>query len=151
MDENIFEIDHNTNALISVLPAEKTGSNKNFRPFGGLDDGNQQVFKRGDLESAIHHLFTDRFDEKTRRSTIDMIANLESEQAMNISKFESLCVLGFFPSRLAFMSGKVKAMSVSIDARGRNDVVNLTRQNTEIASGAGVWDRIKNVFSPAKT
>jgi hypothetical protein len=110
--------------------------------------GISHTIKKGDIEASLHELNKDEVDGTTKMTTLDMRTRLHTIQIQGMAKWDSVIAFAFLPVRALFVTRTMKRLMVSLEGKGREEMVNITRQNIEQGQGMGLWDRMKNVFVP---
>lgn len=84
---------------------------------------------------------------KAGLSNIDMNTRLEDVQVSGISRSEELADLGVIPSVRGFTK-KIKRHNVSLDGKGRGEIVQVANGLQQQKQGGGFMDRLTGLFKP---
>lgn len=114
-----------------------------------IDTGIQPVMQPTELGETLKELNLDTLDTNIRMSGIDMRARLHHSEVTSILALDALVSLGVLPTKCLVFTRQKKRLSVSLEGKGREEIVNIVagKRELEAKSGiSGVGDRVKNFF-----
>lgn len=139
---------------IEVQPPDLDGDGN----IGGVERLTQDIGQKGiqhinqptELGESLKELNLDDTNNDMGMSGIDLRANIHYIEHVFITQFDSLVALRFFPAETLAVTRIKKRNSVSINARGRTDVVNVVagRREQEAHNSGGMMSGIKQFFTP---
>lgn len=116
------------------------------------DQGIINVAQTGDLEGSIKELNNLDSDPDTRMSNIDLRTRLGYAELSGILAFDTLVAFRIIPQRALVFTQQKKRLNVSIDGKGREEIVRLvvghTDNQKEMSGGFG--NRLKTFFTGKK-
>jgi hypothetical protein len=110
----------------------------------------QDVDEPTELGQALKELNYDKIQHGTRMSGIDMRAVLHYSEISGILGVDTLVNMKFLPVEVTMFTRQKKRLSVSLQGKGRNDIVAVVagkRDQEARAGGGSFFDRVKNVFT----
>lgn len=110
----------------------------------------QDVVEPTELGQALKELNHDKIQPGTRMSGIDMRAVLHYSEISGILGVDTLVNMKFLPVEVTMFTRQKKRLSVSLQGKGRNDIVAVVagKRDQEARMGGGsFFDRVKNVFT----
>ena len=110
------------------------------------DHGTTNISEPTELGETLKEAFYDKVDPVTRTSAIDLRANLDPYEARSILALDALVALGVLTKKVLPFSIQKKRLSVSVRARGRNDIVNIVSGKRDQDSNIGGVNKVKNFF-----
>lgn len=113
-----------------------------------VDDFSQgKIEEKSEIQGAAEVLFEDQFDARTKLSSIDLRTRLSDSQIPNIAICDEFSKLGVIPDANSF-TRNIKRLNVSIDGKGRQELVQIASGVLQQQQGMGMWDRFKGFFQP---
>lgn len=109
-----------------------------------LDRGIQPIVQKTELGESIQEINKDDMDPNDRMSSIDLRSNLPEWTALNIQRFDSAVSFGLLPTSSSSITRVVKRQWVSVNGRGRDDVVNIVAGKREQEAKTGILERARN-------
>ena len=112
-----------------------------------VDTGIQPVVQPTELGETLKELNLDTLDTTIRMSGIDMRARLHHIEVSSILALDALVSLGVLPTKCLAFTRQKKRLSVSLDGKGREEIVNIVagkREQDAKAGFGGIGDRMKN-------
>ncbi len=79
-----------------------------------------------ELGDVMEKAFEDKLNPETNTSSMDMLANIKTEEEVYIFVINALVSLDFFPTDILSATRQKLRLSVSRDARGRNDIRDIS-------------------------
>lgn len=110
----------------------------------------QDVDEPTELGQALKELNYDKIQHGTRMSGIDMRAVLHYSEISGILGVDTLVNMKFLPVEVTMFTRQKKRLSVSLQGKGRNDIVAVVagkRDQEARVGGGSFFDRVKNVFT----
>lgn len=112
------------------------------------DNGITQIKEASELGDSLRELNKDDI-EKSRMSGIDMRARLHYIEVSSILAVDSLVAFKFLPVPCLAFTRQKKRLSVSLQGRGRQEIVDIVggkkEQDAKVA-GMNMGDRFKSTF-----
>lgn len=116
------------------------------------DVGIQSIIQPTELGDSLKELNLDVIEQETRMTGIDLRARLHPVEVNSVLAIDSLVALGVLPVRCLAFSRQKKRLSVSINGKGRDDIVNIVRgkrdHDKEASNGFG--DKVKSFLGGGK-
>lgn len=115
-----------------------------------MPDGTQNIMHPTEIGESLKELNLDNLDPSTRMSGIDMRSRLVYFEVQSVLALDSLVALGVLPTKCLAFSRQKKRLSVSVDGKGREEIVSLVAGKRELEAKTsfmgGMGDRFKNFF-----
>jgi hypothetical protein len=111
------------------------------------DQGIQPIQQPTETGETIRELNEDKLDKKTRMSSIDMRSRLHPFQISSMTTFDSLISMKFLPRDCSAITRQIKRLSVSIEGKGRQEIVQITgglKEHEEKKGMGGMLGGIKD-------
>jgi hypothetical protein len=108
----------------------------------------QPIFQPTETGESIKELFRSDIDPYTRFSDTDQRANLHEMEIPSVLAMDALASLKCLPIRVQAVTMLKKRLSISKNARGRDDIVNIMsgqREHEEAKSGS-FGSKVKSFF-----
>lgn len=118
-----------------------------------VDTGIQPVVQPTELGETLKELNLDNLDPTIRMSGIDMRARLHHSEVTSILALDALVSLGVLPTKCLVFTRQKKRLSVSLEGKGREEIVNIVAGKRELEAKAGFsgfGDRVKNFMGMQK-
>lgn len=112
-----------------------------------IDAGIQPILQPSELSESLKELNQDIIDYGSRQSGIDLRARLHPFEVQSVLALDALVALGILPTRTLAFSRQKKRLSVSIQGKGREEIVSLVAGKRELEAKTGIagfGDRVKN-------
>ena len=107
--------------------------------------GVKNIIQQTELGESLKELNLDDVEPNTRMSGIDMRARLHHVEVASVLALDCLVALGVCPIMCLSVTRQKKRLSVSIDGKGRDDIVNIVSGKKEIdARSQGFGEKIKS-------
>lgn len=107
----------------------------------------QQVIDKTELGEALDHLNNDQIDEQdSRMSNIDLRSRLHHTEIASVLALDSLVSLGVLPSRCLAFTRQKKRLAVSLEGKGRLDIIEIVRGKEEREVTRSGMGKIKSLF-----
>jgi len=107
-----------------------------------------------ELGDSLKHLNDDTLDTSTRMSGIDMRARLHYMEISSVLALDALVAMGVLPSRCLAFSRQKKRLSVSINGKGREEIVGIVAGKRDQDAKAGMMgsfgDKVKGFMGMQK-
>ena len=107
----------------------------------------QNIEEKSDLAESLKQLNNDEEEINTRMSGIDLRTRLHFTEIPSILACDTLVNFGFLPQECLAFTRQKKRLAVSIDGKGRGEIVDIVKgqreQENEARSGL---DRLKGFF-----
>ena len=132
---------------VQVKEPEKDG-------YSNTDRGITPINTSSELGDSLKELNNDSIEPNTRMSGIDMRARLHPLEISSVLALDALVSLGILPTSCLAFTRQKKRLSVSLDGRGRDDIVNIVAGKREMdgKSGmGGMMDRAKSFIGLGNT
>lgn len=112
---------------------------------GGIEKVQQQIVDAGiqpiqqptELGDTLKELNKDEIEPNTRMSGIDLRSRLHTFEISSVLALDALVSLGILPTKCLAFTRQKKRLSVSLDGKGRDDVVNIVAGKREQDAKAG--------------
>jgi len=145
---NIYSQHYIDGVLCNLIPPDLDKDGK----IGGAENINtrlnssiastQQPTELGD---TLKELNSDVIDMDSNMSGIDLRSNLREIEVASLLAFDTLIALEFYPLPTLRLSRQKKRLSVSLNARGRSDIVEITKgERTHQKEKITFTEKIKN-------
>lgn len=109
--------------------------------------GIAQVVNSSELGDTLKELNLDTTEEGTRMSAIDMRSNLHPFEINSVLAVDALVALGFLQTKCLAFTRQKKRLSVSLNARGREDIVRIVQGKREHDKASpSLWEKAKGAF-----
>ena len=134
---------------VRVIP--KT-SEVNEKITHNIDTSIQTVIQPSELGDSLKELNQDDLESDTRMSGIDMRSRLHYLEVPSVLALDSLVSLGVLPVKCLTFTRQKKRLSVSIDGKGRQEIVDIvqSKRDQDVKSLKGLGDRFKNFMGMNK-
>lgn len=113
------------------------------------DNAITNVVQTTELGESLRELNKDNIEPNTRMSGIDMRARLHPFEISYVLALDSLVSLGVLPTSCLAFTRQKKRLSVSLNGKGRDDIVNVVsgkkEQDAKMGMG-GFGDKVKGFF-----
>lgn len=109
----------------------------------------QIINESSQIADTLKELNDDKLDESSF-SSIDTKTRLASHEVSNIVIVDGLVALNFLPAEVSVITRSKKRLAVSLDGKGRQEIVQIAAGMLNREENAGFGDRIKNLFSNQK-
>jgi len=104
-----------------------------------------------ELGESLKHLNDDSVEQDTRMSGIDMRANIHPVEKSPLLAIDIAVALGVLPKKCLMLSRQSKRLSVSVNAMGRNNIVDVVsgkqEQDARKMGGGSILSKIGGIFS----
>ncbi len=110
------------------------------------DMGITPIQQGTELGDAIKEINKDDIEVNTRMSGIDMRARLHPLEISSVLALDALVSLGILPTSCLAFTRQKKRLSVSLEGKGRDDIVNIVSGKRELDAkmgGMGFMDKAK--------
>jgi len=111
-----------------------------------FDPGIQTIVQPTELGDTLKELNKDDLEEVSRMSGIDMRARLKEFEVSSVLALDALVSLGVLPTECLAFTRQKKRLSVSIEGKGRQEIVELVagKRDLDAKAGMGFMDKGKN-------
>ena len=106
--------------------------------FVSKDIGTTPINQSTELGDTLKELNKDVVDTENRMSGIDMRARLHPLEISSILALDALVALKVMPTSCLAFSRQKKRLSVSLEGKGRDDIVNIVAGKRELDAKAGM-------------
>ncbi len=117
-------------------------------PIVESDNSVSNIVQPTELGDTLKELNKDSIEPNTRMSGIDMRARLHPFEISSVLALDALVSLGVLPTSCLAFTRQKKRLSVSLNGKGRDDIVNIVagkkEQDAKMAGGFG--DKVKGFF-----
>lgn len=138
---------------IELTPADLDGDGIT----GGMEKVSQKLGEAGitpihqptELGDSLKELNLDSIEPVSRMSGIDMRSRLHHAEVSSVLALDSLVSLGVLPTKCLAFTRQKKRLAVSLEGKGREDIVNIVAGKREDEAKRGVsgfGERIGNFF-----
>ncbi len=118
------------------------------------DEGVTNINQNSELEGSLKELNADAINPETRMSQIDMRSRLHEIEVSSVLAVDTLVGFGVLPKKCLTLSTQKKRLNVSLDGKGRQEMVELVAGKTDrdVRMGAmgKMGEGIKNFFGMGK-
>lgn len=121
----------------------RTGGIEKLIPF--QDKGIIPIQQPTELGESLKELNKDEIESATRMTGIDMRSRLHPMEVSSILALDALVALGVCHTKMLSFTRQKKRLSVSIEGKGRNDIVNIVSGKRELEK-QGMGDKFKGFF-----
>lgn len=105
-------------------------------------DTERIIPEQSEIGEAIRELNTDKLEAETNMSGIDMKSRLHPIEVMNILALDALVQLRFCPPETLGFTRQKKRLSVSLDGKGREEIVHIVVGERDHQESKGFIGRI---------
>ena len=113
-----------------------------------FDQGIQPIVTPTEIGESLKELNQDNLEASTRMSGIDMRARLCDFEVQSVLALDALVALGVLPTKCLSFSRQKKRLSVSVDGKGREEIVALVAGKRELEAKTSMMgsfgDKFKN-------
>ncbi len=113
------------------------------------DAGVSHVVNTSELGDTLKELNSDEMDAQGRVSGIDLRSNLHPFEVNSVLALDTLVALGFLQTKCLAFTRQKKRLAVSLNARGREDIVRIVQGKREHdeKNTSSLWEKAKGAFS----
>lgn len=111
-----------------------------------FDEGIQPVIQPTELGDTLKELNQDHLEPNTRMSGIDLRTRLHHAEISSILALDALVSLGILPTKCLAFTRQKKRLAVSIEGKGRDDIVNIVAGKRDQDARMGMMGGIKEGF-----
>ena len=115
------------------------------------ESGVQNISHPSEVGEVIKELNTDKIEQDTNMSGIDMKARLHQIEIVNILALDALVQFKFCPPSALGFTRQKKRLSVSLDGKGREEIVHIVVGDREHQEGKGFMSRTMSGIKMAMT
>jgi hypothetical protein len=108
------------------------------------DSGIHGISESSDVAQTIKELNDDTVTE--RFTAIDMKSRLASVEVSSIIAVDSLVALTFLPPEVSSITRSKKRLSVSLEGKGRGEIVGIAQGMRQNAEKSSLFDKIGGFF-----
>ena len=112
------------------------------------EQGVTPVIQPTELGDTLKELNQDNLEPNTRMSGIDLRTRLHHAEIGSVLALDALVSLGVLPTKCLAFTRQKKRLAVSIEGKGRDDIVNIVagkrEQDARMGFMGGMMDRTKN-------
>lgn len=110
-----------------------------------VDAGITSIIQPTELGESLKYLNDDSIDVTTRMSGIDLRSRLHYVEIGSLVALDSLVALKILPTSCLAFTRQKKRLAVSLDGKGRDDMVNIVAGKREQeAKAAGFGEKVKS-------
>ncbi len=109
------------------------------------DKDQDEIKESTELGDVMNKAFEDKVDPSTRTSTVDMIGNVEVIEEKTMLVLASLVSVRYLPSAVMMILRLLLRYSISRNARGRDDIRDISVGKKEQDIKAGLGNKISNL------
>ena len=109
-------------------------------------EGIMPIQETSDLSESLKQLNDDTTDHKNRMSGIDLRTRLHFTEIPSILACDTLVGFNFLPQECLNFTRQKKRLAVSLQGKGRGEIVDLVRGKQEQEQGKSAFDRMKGMF-----
>lgn len=131
---------------VKNLDADGDGKDDIHNLIVNKDPGSQDIFQPTETGEALGELNSDEITD-TKMTSIDMRGRLHHAEVSSILALDALVSLQVCPSAMLSFTRRKKRLSVSVDGKGRTEIVNLVTGKQELESKK-LGDRVMGMFKP---
>ena len=106
------------------------------------------IIQPTELGETLKELNKDALEINTRMSGIDLRTRLHHAEISSVLALDALVSLGVLPTKCLAFTRQKKRLAVSIDGKGRDDIVNIVagkrEQDAKTGFMGGAMDKMKN-------
>jgi hypothetical protein len=116
-----------------------------------FDKGMQPIIQPTEISESLKELNKDDLEMISRMSGIDLRARLHAFETTHVLALDALVSLGCLPTKCLAFTRQKKRLSVSLDGRGREEIVQLVAGKRELEARTGMGgfaEKVKGFFSP---
>ncbi len=110
------------------------------------DTGTQPIITPTEIGESLKELNKDEIESESRMSGIDLRSRLHHAEVPFILALDALVGLGVCHSKMLSFTRQKKRLSVSIDGKGRDDIIDVVAGKNERDAKQGFGDKVKNFF-----
>lgn len=116
------------------------------------DLGIQPIKQNTELGDSLKELNKDELEKDTRMSGIDLRSRLHYVEIGYVLALDSLVALGVCPIKALSFTRQKKRLSVSLEGKGRDDIVNVVsgKREQDAKLSGGFLDRAKGFIGMGK-
>lgn len=116
--------------------------------FVSKDSSETSIIQATELGESLKELNLDNIDPITRMSGIDMRARLHGLEIASILAMDALVALKFLPTSCLAFTRQKKRLSVSLEGKGRGEVVDIVAGKKEHDKAMAQQGAIKSFLTP---
>lgn len=127
----------------------KTGGVEKLMSHQGF--GEQNLIQPTEIGESLRELNDDRLEAETRMSGIDLRTRLHYLELNHVLAMDALVAFGIAPTRCLGFTRQKKRLAVSLNGKGRDDIVQVVAGKRELerqAGSGGFMDKMKGMFKP---
>lgn len=110
------------------------------------DEGIQPVVQPTELGDSLNQLNLDNLETNTRMSGIDLRTRLHHAEIASVLALDALVSLGVLPTKCLAFTRQKKRLAVSIEGKGREDIVNIVAGKRDQDARMGMMGGMKEGF-----
>lgn len=110
------------------------------------DEGIQPVIQPTELGDTLKELNQDNLEPNTRMSGIDLRTRLHHAEIASVLALDALVSLGVLPTKCLAFTRQKKRLAVSIEGKGREDIVNIVAGKRDQDARMGMMGGMKEGF-----
>ena len=122
----------------------------NNPPIQFNENGIQPIKEASDLAESLQELNNDFQEPNSRMSGIDLRTRLHFTEIPSILACDTLVAFNMLPQECLNFTRQKKRLAVSINGKGRSEIVDLVRGKKEQDEGRSAFDRIKGFMGVNK-
>ena len=126
----------------------KSNEIEQFNPYVKDDAGIVASKEISELQGSLIELNNDNFNEYTRMSGIDLRSRLYPIEITSILAIDTLTSFKFLPTSLIPLTLQKKRLAVSLNGKGREEIVNIVSGKREMDSAGTFTSRFASIFKP---
>lgn len=120
-----------------------TGGVEKITPF--QDEGITSISQPTELGESLKELNKDDIEVQTRMTGIDMRSRLHHSEISSVLALDALVAIGCCHSKMLSFTRQKKRLSVSLEGKGRDDIVNIVSGKKEMEKQT-LGDKFKGFF-----
>ena len=130
-----------------TLSSESSKEKDNISPsnFSNNQGGIQPINEPSELGEMARELNLDTVDDD-KFSSIDMKTRLGDIEISSILAVDTLIANDFFPEEARVLTRSKKRLAISKDGKGREELVDITRNQREAKVGGSMLDKLTGAF-----
>jgi hypothetical protein len=107
----------------------------------------QPIQQESDLTGVMKIMNEDKLEADTGLPSIDMRTRLQPIELSSMIIHDTVVALGCLPKVCLITTRTKKRLAVSLQGRGREELVEMVQSERKVRTGGGVWDKVSSLFT----
>lgn len=114
------------------------------------DSGEVEIKSETELGQSLKELNKDSIEFGQNMTSIDLRSRLHYAEIIGIVQYDFLIAINFLPLKCLPLTRIKKRDNVSLDGKGRSEIVEIVAGKRATDSGGGFWNRLTSGFGGQK-